>query len=107
MQKATQRKKRFLDKTSVFSDADVVEVLRMRKAKRDSMQTWANTSPPEDSQPGRQRGIDCEDAASRATTYGPHCTLCRYIAVRWAGLPRGPSKHFFDRRRGCKPKTIT
>ena len=53
MKKATKRKKRLLDKASVFSDADVVEVLRMRKAKKDSMQTWANTPPPEDSQPGR------------------------------------------------------
>ena len=68
------------------------------------MQTWANTSPPEDSQPGRQRGIDGEDAVSRATTYGPHCTLCRYIAVRWAGLPRGPSNDFSIVAEGANQK---
>ena len=50
---AMKRKKRLQEKASQLSDTDLVEVLRMRKAKKDSVQTAATTPPPEDSQPGR------------------------------------------------------
>ena len=50
---AMKRKKRLQGKASQLSDSDLVEVLRMRKAKKDSVQTVASTPPPEDSQPGR------------------------------------------------------
>ena len=50
---ALKRKTRLQSKASQLSDSDLVEVLRMRKAKKDSVQTAASTPPPEDSQPGR------------------------------------------------------
>ena len=53
MKNAMQRKKRLQGKANQLSDSDLVEVLRMRKAKKDSVQTAASTPPPEDSQPGR------------------------------------------------------
>ena len=52
MKNAMKRKKRLQDKASQLSDSDLVEVLRMRKAKKDSVQTAETTPPPEDSQPG-------------------------------------------------------
>ena len=51
MKNAMKRKKRLQGKASQLSDADLVEVLRMRKAKKDSVETAASTPPPEDSQP--------------------------------------------------------
>ena len=51
MKNAMKRKKRLQGKASQLSDADMVEVLRMRKAKKDSVETAASTPPPEDSQP--------------------------------------------------------
>ena len=51
MKNAMKRKKRLQDKASQLSDLDLVEVLRMRKAKKDSVQTAATTPPSEDSQP--------------------------------------------------------
>lgn len=53
MKNAMKRKKRLQDKASQLSDLDLVEVLRMRKAKKDSVQTAATTPPSEDSQPGQ------------------------------------------------------
>ena len=50
MKNALKWKKRLSDKATRLSDADLLEVLRMRKAKKDSMQPAANTPPPEDSQ---------------------------------------------------------
>ena len=50
---AMKRKKRLQDKASQLNDSDLVEVLRMRKAKKDSIQAAATTPPREDSQPGR------------------------------------------------------
>ena len=52
MKNAMKRKKRLQDKASQLSDSDLVEVLRMRKAKKDSVQIAETTPPPEDSQPG-------------------------------------------------------
>ena len=52
MKNAMKRKKRLQGKASQLSDSDLVEVLRMRKAKKDSVQTAATTPPPDDSQPG-------------------------------------------------------
>ena len=52
MKNAMKRKKRLQGKASQLSDSDLVEVLRMRKAKKDSVQTAASTPPPGDSQPG-------------------------------------------------------
>ena len=45
MKNAMKRKKRLQAKASQLSDTDLVEVLRMRKAKRESVQT-ADTTPP-------------------------------------------------------------
>ena len=53
MKNAMKRKKRLHLKASQLSDLDLVEVLRMRKAKKDSVRTAAISPPPEDSQPGR------------------------------------------------------
>ena len=53
MKNAMKRKKRLQGKACQLSDADLVEVLRMRKARKDSVQTVASTRPPEDSQPGK------------------------------------------------------
>ena len=53
MKNAMKRKKRLQDKASQLSDIYLVEVLRMRKAKKDSVRTAAISPPPEDSQPGR------------------------------------------------------
>ena len=50
---AMKRKKRLQGKASQLSDADLVEVLRMRKAKKDGVQTVASTAPPEGPQSGR------------------------------------------------------
>ena len=52
MKNAMKRKKRLQTKASQLSDTDLVEVLRMRKAKKDSVGTSQTTEPPEDSQPG-------------------------------------------------------
>ena len=46
-----KRKKRLQGKASQLSDADLVEVLRMRKAKKDSVETVASTPSPEQTQP--------------------------------------------------------
>ena len=53
MKNAMKRKKRLQGKASQLSDTDLVDVLRMRKAKKDSVHTVASTPPPEDSQPVR------------------------------------------------------
>jgi hypothetical protein len=53
MKNAMKRKKRLQGQASQLSDLDLVEVLRMRKAKKDSVQTAATTPPSEDSQPGQ------------------------------------------------------
>ena len=53
MKNAMKRKKRLQEKASQLSDTDLVEVLRMRKAKKDSVHTAATTPPPEDSQPSQ------------------------------------------------------
>ena len=45
MKNAMKRKKRLQGKASQLSDTDLVEVLRMRKAKKASVQT-ADTTPP-------------------------------------------------------------
>ena len=47
MKNALKRKKRLQGKAHQLSDADLVEVLRMRKAKKASAQTAASTPPPE------------------------------------------------------------
>ena len=52
MKNAMKRKKRLQEKASQLSDTDLVEVLRMRKAKKDSVETSQTTEPHEDSQPG-------------------------------------------------------
>ena len=52
MKNAMKRKKRLQGKASQLSDADLVEVLRMRKAKKDSVQTVATAAPSSDSKPG-------------------------------------------------------
>ena len=52
MKNAMKRKKRLQEKASQLSDTDLVEVLRMRKAKKDSVETSQKTGPHEDSQPG-------------------------------------------------------
>ena len=52
MKNAMKRKKRLQGKASQLSDSDLVEVLRMRKAKKESVQTAANPPPPEASQSG-------------------------------------------------------
>ena len=44
MKNAMKRKKRLQGKTSQLSDTDLVEVLRMRKAKKETVQT-ADTGP--------------------------------------------------------------
>ena len=46
MKNAMKRKKRLQGKASQLSDIDLVEVLRMRKAKKESVQTAACTPPP-------------------------------------------------------------
>ena len=48
---AMKREKRLQGKASQLSDADLVEVLRMRKAKKDSVETVASTPSPEQTQP--------------------------------------------------------
>ena len=48
---AMKRKKRLQGKASQLSDSDLVEVLRMRKAKKDSVHLAASTPRPEASQP--------------------------------------------------------
>ena len=49
---AMKRKKRLQGQASQLSDSDLVEVLRMRKAKKEGVQTAAGTPPPEASQSG-------------------------------------------------------
>ena len=44
---AMKRKQRLQGKASQLSDSDLVEILRMRKAKKESLQTAANTPPPD------------------------------------------------------------
>ena len=51
MKNAMKRKKRLQGKASQLSDSDLVEVLRMRKAKKDSVETVASTPSPEQTQP--------------------------------------------------------
>ena len=53
MKNAMKRKKRLQDKASQLSDIDLVEVLRMRKAKKDGIQTTATTPPHEDPEPSQ------------------------------------------------------
>ena len=48
MKNAMKRKKRLQDKASQLSDGDLVEVLRMRKAKKESAQTSQTTEPSQD-----------------------------------------------------------
>ena len=43
-----KREKRLQGKASQLSDGDLVEVLRMRKAKKDSVTSAASMPPPED-----------------------------------------------------------
>ena len=50
---AMKREKRLQGKASQLSDADLVEVLRMRKAKKDCHETDAGTPSPSDSQPSQ------------------------------------------------------
>ena len=52
MKNALKRKKRLQTKAWMLSDTDLVEVLRMRKERKDSVRTSQTTEPPEDSQPG-------------------------------------------------------
>ena len=47
MKNALKRKKRLQGKACALSDSDLVEVLRMRKAKKDIVQTTASTPPPD------------------------------------------------------------
>ena len=51
MKNAMKRKTRLQGKASQLSDSDLVEVLRMRKAKKESVKTAACTAPPGASQP--------------------------------------------------------
>ena len=53
LKNAMKRKKRLQGKASLLSDADLVEVLRMRKAKKDSAQASTTTPSLEDSHSGR------------------------------------------------------
>ena len=46
MKNALKRKKRLQGKACALSDSDLVEVLRMRKAKKEIAQTTASTPPP-------------------------------------------------------------
>ena len=48
---AMKRKKRLQGKASQLSDLDLVEVLRMCKAKKESVQTTASTPAPNASRP--------------------------------------------------------
>ena len=48
MKNAMKRKKRLQEKASQLSDRDLVEVLRMRKAKKESAQTSQTTEPSQD-----------------------------------------------------------
>ena len=52
MKNALKRKKRLQDKAQMLSDTDLVEVLRMRKAKKEGLQTEETTESLQDSQPG-------------------------------------------------------
>ena len=52
MKNALKRKKRLQGKAQQLSDNDLVEVLRMRNAKKESVQTAANPTPPEASESG-------------------------------------------------------
>ena len=51
MKNAMKRKKRLQGKASQLSDADLVEVLRMRKAKKESAQAAASAEPAQESPP--------------------------------------------------------
>ena len=51
MKNAMKRKKRLQEKASQLSDTDLVEVLRMRKAKKDSVETAASMPSSEQAQP--------------------------------------------------------
>ena len=68
MKNAMKRKKRLQDKASQLSDADLVEVLRMRKAKKDSVQTAATTPPPEESPVERLRRRRCGELCADVRT---------------------------------------
>ena len=46
MKNALKRKKRLQGKASQLSDGDLVEVLRMRKAKKESLTSAASMAPP-------------------------------------------------------------
>ena len=52
MKNALKRKKRLQTKAWMLSDTDLVEVLRMRKERKDSARASQTMEPPEDSQPG-------------------------------------------------------
>ena len=52
MKNALKRKKRLQGKACQLSDSDLVEVLRMRKAKKEGVQTVTSPPPPEASQSG-------------------------------------------------------
>ena len=47
MKNATKRKRRLQGRASQLSDNDLVEVLRMRKERKESAQTGAVTTPPD------------------------------------------------------------
>ena len=49
MKSAMKRKKRLQGKASQLSDVDLVEVLRMRKAKKESVPAAVIIAPPDDS----------------------------------------------------------
>ena len=51
MKNAMKRKKRLQGQASQLSDADLVEVLRMRKARKEMVQTSQTPQPHQDSQP--------------------------------------------------------
>ena len=52
MKNAMKRKKRLQGKACQLSDSDLVEVLRMRKEKKEALQAAASTPPPEASESG-------------------------------------------------------
>ena len=51
MKNVMKRKKRLQGKASMRSDADLVEVLRMRKAKKDSAETTGSMTASQQTQP--------------------------------------------------------
>ena len=51
MKNALKRKQRLQGKATLLSDADLVEVLRMRKAKKEGAQAASSQTPPVESPP--------------------------------------------------------